>query len=80
MKPRILVVSSAYTDFFYQEPTACRRPGQSIVGKRYECTSPGGRGIYSAITLEQLGAECIFCARVGGDSRGARLKAFLRKT
>ncbi len=75
MKPRILVVSSAYTDFFIR---ADRLPssGQSIVGKRYEY-QPGGRGIYSAITLEQLGAECIFCARVGGDSHGARLKAFL---
>jgi ribokinase len=75
MKPRILVVGSAYTDFIIKTdriPSA----GQTFVGERYEY-QPGGRGVYSAITLEELGAESIFCARLGGDSHSARLKAFL---
>jgi len=75
MKPRILVVGSVYTDFFIR---ADRLPpsGQSTVGERYEY-QPGGRGIYAAVTLEELGAECILCARIGGDSHGVRLKAYL---
>lgn len=75
MKPRILVVGSIYTDFFIK---ADKLPssGQAIVGERYEY-QPGGRGVYSALTLEELGAECILCARLGGDAHGARLKAFL---
>jgi Sugar kinases, ribokinase family len=74
MKPRILVVGSAYTDFFIKAdriPTA----GQSALGDRYEYL-PGGRGIYSALTFTGLGAECIICAKIGADSHGSRLKAF----
>lgn len=75
MKPRILVVGSAYTDFFIKTdriPIA----GQSFTGDRYDYL-PGGRGVYSALTLANLGAECIFCTRLGGDSHGTRMKTYL---
>ena len=75
MKPRILVVGSIYTDFFIRIDKL-PSSGQSIVGEKYEY-QPGGRGLYATQTLEELGAECILCARVGGDSHGTRLKAYL---
>lgn len=75
MKPRILVVSSAYTDFIIKTD---RIPisGQSIIGDRYDYL-PGGKGVYSALTFASLGAECIFCAKLGGDPHGARLRAYI---
>ncbi len=74
-KPRILAVGSAYTDF-YIKTDRIPSQNQSVVGDRYDYL-PGGRGVYSALTFNNLGAECIFCAKLGADTHGSRLKSYL---
>ena len=43
---------------------------------RYE---PWGRGANTALTFSRLGADCVFCARVGADSNGRMLRRFYQK-
>lgn len=76
-KSRILVVSSANMDFI-QHTDRAPYPGETVVGTSYDYL-PGGKGANSAIALTFLGAECIFCARVGADSNGQRLRAIYRE-
>lgn len=74
MKKRILVVSSANMDFVMN---VGRLPenGQTVVEHRSYEYIPGGKGANSALTLAGLGADCIFCARLGADSHGQKLRA-----
>ncbi len=73
MKHRILVVSSANMDFVQRMARLPRR-GETVLeeaGCRYVA---GGKGSNSAVALARLGADAVFCAKVGRDENGARLK------
>ena len=72
--PRILVVSSANMDIAAITP-AMPMAGQSLIGDTYSYI-PGGKGANTALTLSRLGADCIFCARLGDDMNGKALKSF----
>ncbi len=73
MKKRVLVVSSANMDFVMnvgRVPEA----GQTVIERREYAYVPGGKGANAAMALAKLGADSIFCTRVGNDTHGQRLK------
>lgn len=74
MKKRVLVVSSANMDFVMR---VGKMPegGQTVVEKRGYDYIPGGKGANSALALARLGADSIFCTRLGCDNHGQKLKA-----
>lgn len=73
MKPRILVVGSANVDFLQPVP---RLPavGETIISSQDYSFSPGGKGANSAVAAARLGAEVLFCARLGADHYGVELR------
>lgn len=73
MKPRILVISSANIDFV-QNVGRLPASGETLVENRRYAYIPGGKGANSAVTFARLGGDTVFCAKVGRDENGARLK------
>ena len=74
MKKKILVVSSANMDFVMRVgeiPTA----GRSMIESRTYRYVPGGKGANSALAFSRLGADCVFCTRLGQDANGEVLKS-----
>jgi ribokinase len=76
-RPRILIVSSANMDL---AANVSRVPasGESMVGIDYDYI-PGGKGANSALTLARLGADSIFCAKLGDDANGYALTNYYKK-
>lgn len=74
MQKRVLVVSSANMDFTMN---VGRMPeaGQTVIEPRGYAYAPGGKGANAAITLARLGADCVFCARLGTDAHAQRLRS-----
>ncbi len=73
MEKRVLVVGSANMDFVMnigRMPEA----GQTVLERRGYSYVPGGKGANAAISLARLGADSIFCAKLGNDNHGQRLK------
>lgn len=73
MKKRILVVSSANMDFVMRM-AKLPEAGQTIVESRSYDYVPGGKGANAALALARLGADSVFCARLGTDENARRLK------
>lgn len=74
MKKRILVVSSANIDFIMKVgklPMA----GQTLIEPRGYSYVPGGKGANSALALARLGADSVFCARLGNDDNAKKLRS-----
>ncbi len=78
MKSRVLVVSSANMDFV-QRMAKIPEAGQTIVTDSTYSYIPGGKGANSAVTFARLGADTVFCARVGRDQNGAALRKIYEK-
>ena len=78
MKSRVLVVSSANMDFV-QRMAKIPEAGQTIVTDSTYSYIPGGKGANSAVTFARLGADTVFCARVGRDQIGAALRRIYEK-
>ncbi len=74
MKKRILVVSSANMDFV-MNVSRLPMPGETAIENGNYKLIPGGKGANSAITIERLGGDCVFCAKLGRDANGEALKA-----
>lgn len=73
MSKKILVVSSANMDFVMkvgQIPTA----GMTMIESRFYSYVPGGKGANSALAFARLGADSVFCTRLGRDANGAALR------
>ena len=77
-KPRILVIGSANMDLMAKVNTM-PSGGETVMGKSYEYL-PGGKGANAALSFSRLGAECIFCTRLGNDVHGGRLKEFYSRS
>ena len=73
MKKRILTVSSANMDFV-MKVEKLPEAGQTVVESRSYSYVPGGKGANAALALARLGADSIFCARLGSDQNGKKLK------
>lgn len=71
-KPRILVVGSSNVDFI-ANTEHIPEAGETLLSKgNYEFV-PGGKGANCAVAAARLGADVIFCARVGKDTYGSML-------
>ena len=71
MRPRVLVVGSANMDMVLSMPRMPQE-GESIVSEHYAYI-PGGKGANAAVSAARVGADVIFCARIGNDENGERL-------
>ena len=77
MVPRILVIGSSNMDLILpvnKIPAA----GESVLSEHYKYI-PGGKGANAAVAAARLGADAIFCTRVGEDANGSMLIETLRK-
>lgn len=74
MKKRILVISSANMDFV-MKVGKCPEAGQTFIENRSYSYVPGGKGANAALALARLGADSVFCTRLGNDNHGQRLRA-----
>ncbi|MBQ2377704.1 MAG: ribokinase [Clostridia bacterium] len=74
MKKRILVVSSANMDFVMNVSTI-PEAGETLLESTGDYRFiPGGKGGNSAIAVQRLGGDCVFCAKLGRDQSGATLR------
>lgn len=73
MKKRILVVSSANMDFV-QNVERVPEAGETIVESKGYTYVPGGKGANSALAFARLGADTVFCAKVGKDDNAKKLR------
>ncbi len=78
MKSRVLVVSSANMDFV-QRMAKIPEAGQTVVTDTTYSYIPGGKGANSAVAFARLGADTVFCSRVGRDQNGATLRKIYQK-
>ena len=78
MKKRVLVVSSANMDFV-QNIKRLPEGGETIIEEGSYSYVPGGKGANSALAFARLGADTVFCAGMGKDDNGKRLKALYAK-
>ena len=72
MCKKILVIGSANMDLslnVYKVPEA----GQTVMDDGGVAYTPGGKGANSAMTFKKLGADCVFCAKLGADQHGQML-------
>lgn len=73
-KPRILAVGSTNTDFVASVDHVPNSGETIISGGSYDFV-PGGKGANAAVAAARLGADVIFCARIGNDSNGKMLRS-----
>lgn len=74
LKPRILAVGSTNIDFVAKVdsvPVA----GETVISDGSYSFVPGGKGANAAVAAARLGADVVFCARVGNDTYGKMLSA-----
>lgn len=74
MKHRILIVSSANMDFV-MKTGVMPEAGKTVVETRGYSYVPGGKGANAAVALARLGADSVFCAKLGADAHAQKLKA-----
>ncbi len=74
-KPRILVVGSANMDFVMRV-NIIPNAGETVISNGSYEYIPGGKGANAAIAAARIGADVLFCARLGNDLHGNKLKEF----
>lgn len=52
--------------------------GETITSKHNYMLVPGGKGGNTAVAAARLGADCVFCAKLGNDSYGKALYEFYK--
>ena len=75
---KILVIGSANMDFsmnFYKMPER----GETLVDDGGVAYVPGGKGANAAIAFKRLGAESVFCAKLGADVHGQKLYNYYKE-
>ena len=78
MAKRILVAGSSNIDFLLSTPYI-PAPGETIISNGSYAFAPGGKGANAAVACASLGAEVVFCSRVGDDAYGDRLVALFNE-
>ena len=73
MKKRILVISSANMDFV-QRVNRIPDGGETVIETLSYSYIPGGKGANSALSFARIGADTVFCTRMGKDDNARRLK------
>ena len=77
-KKRILIIGSSNLDFvmnMYKLPEA----GETIVDNGGAAYVPGGKGASAAIAFSRLGAESVFCSKLGADIHGQKLYNYYKE-
>lgn len=77
-KKRILTVGSSNMDLVLninRVPMA----GETVIDMGSYSNAPGGKGANSALTVARLGADSVFCTKLGKDENGGLLKEFYKK-
>lgn len=77
MKKRVLVLGSSNIDFV-SNTERVPECGETLLTSKNYMFVPGGKGGNTAIALARLGADCIFCARLGKDNYGKELLEFYK--
>ena len=75
---RILIIGSANMDFsmnFYKMPER----GETLVDDGGVAYIPGGKGANAAIAFKRLGADSVFCAKLGADVHGQKLYNYYKE-
>ena len=78
VKKRILVVGSANMDM-HMPVLKLPQAGETVIQTGGVSYSPGGKSANSAVTLAKLGAEAVFCTRLGRDSHGETLYSYYKE-
>ena len=78
-KPKILLVGSANMDLSLNV-LRCPAPGETLIDDGGVAYTPGGKGANSAIALQRLGADCVFCTRLGADLHGKQLFDYYKES
>ena len=71
-KKKILLVGSANMDLsmnVFKVPAA----GETVIDDGGVAYIPGGKGANSAVAINRLGGDCVFCTKLGADIHGQRL-------
>ena len=77
-KSKILLVGSANMDLS-MNLLRCPAPGETLIDDGGVAYTPGGKGANSAIALQKLGADCVFCTRLGADLHGQKLFSYYKE-
>jgi len=78
MAKRILVAGGSNINFLLSTPYI-PAPHETLTSSGKYAFIPGGRGANAVVTAKALGAEAIFCSRVGDDAYGDRLIALFNE-
>ena len=77
-KKRVLIIGSSNLDFvmnMYKLPEA----GETVADNGGVAYVPGGKGASAAIAFSRLGAESVFCAKLGADIHGQKLYNYYKE-
>lgn len=77
MKKRVLVLGSSNIDFV-SNTERVPEAGETFLTSKDYMFVPGGKGGNTAVALARLGADCVFCARLGKDNYGRELLEFYK--
>ncbi len=75
---KVLVVGSSNMDL---SMNVCKipAPGETLIDDGGVSYTPGGKGANAAIAFRKLGAEAIFCTRLGADLHGQKLYSYFKE-
>ena len=77
MAKKILVIGSSNMDLsmnMYKLPA----PGETVCDDGGVAYTPGGKGANAATALKKLGADTVFCTKLGQDIHGQRLYGYFK--
>ncbi len=77
-KKRILVIGSSNMDLsmnIYRVPER----GETVTDDGGVAYTPGGKGANAALAVNKLGAECVFCTKLGADIHGQKLYTYYKE-
>ncbi len=78
IKKKVLVVGSANMDM-HIPVSAMPVAGETRIQQGSVSYSPGGKSANSAVAFANLGADTVFCARIGHDSHGETLYSYYKE-
>jgi len=76
-KKRILLIGSSNMDLS-MNVNKLPEAGQTLIDDGGVAYTPGGKGANSAVVFSRLGADTVFCTKLGADAHGQRLYNFYK--
>jgi len=75
---KILLVGSANMDL---SMNVLRMPeaGETLIDDGGVAYVPGGKGANSAVAIQKLGGQCVFCTKLGADVHGQKLYGYYKE-